>query len=93
MFVVSFTYFNLICLNHYKIYIGCRDYKGVHKLIARTEAKETYLLKDADLDLREPPLRYVERRNPHRPGGTMMRLYLEMQVKKNINIEIMSIVV
>ncbi|KAK0425636.1 hypothetical protein QR680_009298 [Steinernema hermaphroditum] len=33
---------------------GCRDDQGAHKLIARTEAKKQYLLKDEDFDLRKP---------------------------------------
>ena len=101
MFINSFKILVIIRLNlviitswqkffscmFYGIYI-CRDSKGKHKLIARTDAKETYLLKDADLDKREPPLPFIERRNPHRPGGSMMKLYLEQQVTIEIKKEL-----
>ncbi|VDM66783.1 unnamed protein product [Strongylus vulgaris] len=46
---------------------GCRDDLGEHKLIPRTEAKANYLLKDCDLDIREPPLRFWAKKNPHNP--------------------------
>jgi DNA repair protein len=57
-----------------------RDYEGAHKLIPRTEAKTLYLLKDCDLDLREPPLRYIAKKNPHNPRYGDMKLYLKAQV-------------
>ena len=62
-------------------YFLCRDDKGAHKLIARTEAKEKYMLKDCDLDLRKPVLRYISRKNPHNPRYGEMKLYLKAQVR------------
>uniref|UniRef100_A0A1I7XGU9 XPA_C domain-containing protein n=1 Tax=Heterorhabditis bacteriophora TaxID=37862 RepID=A0A1I7XGU9_HETBA len=58
----------------------CRDDKGDHKLIARTDVKAEYLLKDCDLDLRKPPLRFWSKKNPHNPRYGDMKLYLKCQV-------------
>lgn len=52
----------------------------MHKLISRTEAKQRYLLKDCDLDKREPPLRFILKKNPHNPRWGDMKLYLQLQV-------------
>ncbi|NP_956765.1 DNA repair protein complementing XP-A cells [Danio rerio] len=60
----------------------CRDNEVKHKLISRTEAKKNYLLKDCDLDKREPPLRFILRKNPHNPRWGDMKLYLKTQVEK-----------
>lgn len=60
----------------------CRDNEAKHKLISRTEAKKEYLLKDCDLDQREPTLRFVLRKNPHNPRWGDMKLYLKLQVEK-----------
>ncbi|CAB3407374.1 unnamed protein product [Caenorhabditis bovis] len=60
---------------------SCRDDKGEHKLMARTDVKTTYLLKDCDLDLRKPPLRYWSKKNPHNPRYGDMKLYLKKQVE------------
>ncbi|KAG9259725.1 hypothetical protein AMEX_G27252 [Astyanax mexicanus] len=60
----------------------CRDNDVKHRLISRTEAKHQYLLKDCDLDLREPPLRFVLKKNPHNPRWGDMKLYLKTQVVK-----------
>lgn len=59
----------------------CRDPKGVHELITRTDAKCKYLLKDCDLDLRNPPLRYILKKNPYQSRGDM-RLYLKYQIEE-----------
>ncbi|KAL3080078.1 hypothetical protein niasHT_034636 [Heterodera trifolii] len=59
----------------------CRDETERHKLIARTEAKERFLLKDCDLDLRKPPLRFVSRKNPHNARYGDMKLYLKPQLE------------
>uniref|UniRef100_H3BX47 Xeroderma pigmentosum, complementation group A n=1 Tax=Tetraodon nigroviridis TaxID=99883 RepID=H3BX47_TETNG len=61
---------------------SCRDNEEKHKLISRTEAKQTYLLKDCDLDKREPPLRCILKKNPHNPRWGDMKLYLKLQVEK-----------
>lgn len=54
----------------------------VHKLITKTEAQKEYLLKDCDLDKREPPLRYISRKNPHNVRWGEMKLYLQVQIEK-----------
>ncbi|OXB81756.1 UNVERIFIED_CONTAM: hypothetical protein H355_010317 [Colinus virginianus] len=61
---------------------NCRDAEDKHKLITRTEAKEEYLLKDCDLDKREPVLRFIVKKNPHNPRWGDMKLYLKLQVVK-----------
>ncbi|KAK3507611.1 hypothetical protein QTP70_030799 [Hemibagrus guttatus] len=58
----------------------CRDSELKHKLISRTEAKQLFLLKDCDLDLREPPLRFILKKNSHNPRWGDMKLYLKSQV-------------
>ncbi|XP_072319820.1 DNA repair protein complementing XP-A cells [Eucyclogobius newberryi] len=60
----------------------CRDNEEKHKLISRTESKQGYLLKDCDLDKREPPLRFILKKNPHNSQWGDMKLYLKMQVEK-----------
>lgn len=60
----------------------CRDNDGKHSLITRTEAKAEYLLKDCDLDRREPALKYIVRQNPHNPRWGEMKLYLQIQIEK-----------
>ncbi|KAM7166439.1 DNA repair protein complementing XP-A cells isoform 2-T3 [Macrochelys suwanniensis] len=61
---------------------NCRDVEGKHKLITRTEAKEEYLLKDCDLDKREPMLKFILKKNPHNSQWGDMKLYLKLQVIK-----------
>ncbi|GMT28304.1 hypothetical protein PFISCL1PPCAC_19601 [Pristionchus fissidentatus] len=58
----------------------CKDPEGEHKLISRTQVKDEYLLKDDDLDLRKPPLRYIARKNPHNPRYGDMKLYVKKQI-------------
>lgn len=66
----------------WKVYasLSLRDNEEKHKLISRTEAKQHYLLKDCDLDQREPPLRFTLKKNPHNPTWGDMKLYLKLQV-------------
>lgn len=59
----------------------CRDPKGTHELITRTDAKNKYLLKDCDLDLRKPTLCYILKKNPYQSRGDM-RLYLKFQIEE-----------
>ncbi|NXS21978.1 XPA protein, partial [Mystacornis crossleyi] len=61
---------------------NCRDVEDKHRLITRTEAKEEYLLKDCDLDKREPVLRFIVKKNPHNSRWGEMKLYLKLQVIK-----------
>lgn len=56
----------------------CHD-RDRHKLITRTTAKTKYLLKDADLDKREPVLPFITKRNPRNNHWGEMKLYLESQ--------------
>ncbi|XP_066583737.1 DNA repair protein complementing XP-A cells homolog [Prorops nasuta] len=71
-----FSTFNLVVCD------SCRDNKGKHSLITKTEAKEEYLLKDCDFDKREPPLKFIVRKNPHNPRWGEMKLYLLLQVQQ-----------
>lgn len=59
---------------------GCRDNDGKHALITKTDAKAEFLLKDCDLDQREPPLKCIVKKNPHRSNWGDMKLYLKSQV-------------
>lgn len=63
-------------------FASCRDVEDKHKLITRTEAKEEYLLKDCDLDKREPVLKFIVKKNPHNSRWGEMKLYLKLQVQK-----------
>uniref|UniRef100_A0A8C4UU39 XPA C-terminal domain-containing protein n=1 Tax=Falco tinnunculus TaxID=100819 RepID=A0A8C4UU39_FALTI len=65
---------------------NCRDAEDKHKLITRTEAKEEYLLKDCDLDKREPVLRFIVKKNPHNSRWGDMKLYLKLQVWKLLRV-------
>jgi len=60
---------------------GCRG-NDTHKLITRTEAKDKYCLKNCDLDMREPVLRFIVRKNPRDDKWGDMKLYLESQVRE-----------
>lgn len=60
---------------------NCRDKEDKHKLITRTESKAEYLLKDCDFDRREPPLKFIVKKNPHYSLGSM-KLYLKCQVEE-----------
>ena len=51
-------------------------------MITRTEAKQEYLLKDCDLDKREPPLKFLLRKNPHNSHWGDMKLYLQIQIEE-----------
>ncbi|KHN80391.1 DNA repair protein complementing XP-A cells -like protein [Toxocara canis] len=67
---------------NYPVCDKCRDEKNAHKLIPRTEAKAKYMLKDCDLDLRKPVLRYISKKNPHNPRYGDMKLYLKAQLEE-----------
>lgn len=60
---------------------SCRDDNDEHKLLPRTDVKTTYMLKDEDLDVRVPPLRFYAKKNPHNPRYGHMKLYLKCQVR------------
>lgn len=65
-----------------KICDNCKEMKGRHSLITRTEAKNEYLLSDVDLDKREPPLKCVLKKNPREYAHSYMKLYMRMQVEE-----------
>ena len=52
-----------------------------HELITKTTARDEFLLKDCDFDKREPPLRFISRKNPHKSTWAEMKLYLRSQVE------------
>ena len=64
----------------YSVCDGCKDSEEKHSLITRTEAKAEYLMKDCDFDRREPPLKFISRKNPHNVRWGEMKLYLHLQV-------------
>uniref|UniRef100_A0A914DQA6 XPA C-terminal domain-containing protein n=1 Tax=Acrobeloides nanus TaxID=290746 RepID=A0A914DQA6_9BILA len=66
---------------NYAVCNNCRDENGRHKLIAKTDARKQYLLKDCDFDLRQPALRFISKKNPHNPRYGDMKLYLKLQVE------------
>lgn len=70
---------------YFKVCDGCRDSEEKHSLITRTEAKTEYLLKDCDLDKREPILKFILRKNPHNVRWGDMKLYLHLQVSMKSN--------
>ncbi|XP_050499169.1 DNA repair protein complementing XP-A cells homolog [Diabrotica virgifera virgifera] len=65
----------------YKCCDACKD-PETHKLITKTEAKTSYLLKDCDLDKREPQLKFIQQKNPHNSSWGDMKLYLLIQIEK-----------
>ncbi|XP_071794392.1 DNA repair protein complementing XP-A cells homolog isoform X1 [Asterias amurensis] len=66
----------------YQVCDECKDNEDKHSLIAKTEAKQLYLLKDVDFDRREPILKHLVRKNPHNPRWGEMKLYLKLQVEQ-----------
>lgn len=50
--------------------------------MTKTEALDEYLLKDCDLNSREPVLKFIVKRNPHNKSWGEMKLYLRSQVKE-----------
>ncbi|CAH1396319.1 unnamed protein product [Nezara viridula] len=66
----------------YLVCDGCKDSNDKHSLITRTDAKAQYLLKDCDIDKREPPLKFILRKNPHNSNWGQMKLYLHLQVEE-----------
>lgn len=53
-----------------------------HSLITKTEAKAQYLLQDCDLDKRQPPLKFIMKKNPHNVRWGDMKLYLHIQIEE-----------
>ncbi|KAE9555125.1 hypothetical protein FO519_001700 [Halicephalobus sp. NKZ332] len=69
----------------YPLCNDCRkdDYdKPEYQTINRTMAKKEFLLKDEDLDYRQPPLKFISRKNPHNPRYGDMKLYLVAQLQE-----------
>jgi len=73
------TFDHVVCDN-------CKDTSkdGEHELIAKTEAKSTFLLRDFDLEETEhgPALKYKTRKNPHNRAGGDMKLFLRLQIER-----------
>ncbi|XP_075416314.1 DNA repair protein complementing XP-A cells isoform X2 [Tenrec ecaudatus] len=71
-------------MNHFDLETcdNCRDADDKHKLITKTEAKQEYLLKDCDLEKREPALKFIVKKNPHHSQWGDMKLYLKLQIVK-----------
>ncbi|XP_007945064.1 DNA repair protein complementing XP-A cells [Orycteropus afer afer] len=71
-------------MNHFDLATcdNCRDADGKHQLITKTEAKQEYLLKDCDLEKREPALKCIVKKNPHHAQWGDMKLYLKLQIVK-----------
>ncbi|XP_069137822.1 DNA repair protein complementing XP-A cells homolog isoform X1 [Argopecten irradians] len=58
----------------------CKENEDDNPLITKTDAKNRYLLKDADFDRREPPLKFIVRKNPRHDSWGDMKLFYEPQV-------------
>ncbi|XP_078328572.1 DNA repair protein complementing XP-A cells homolog [Crassostrea virginica] len=58
----------------------CKEDTEKHPLVTKTEAKDRYLLKDSDIEIRDPPLKFIIRKNPRNPRWGDMKLYYEPQV-------------
>ena len=69
----------------YDVCDGCKETSkdGKHELITKTDAVKEFLLKDYDFDRREPPLKFITRKNPHNQRWGMMKLYLRVQVRQH----------
>lgn len=65
----------------YKVCDECKD-PELHKLVTKTEAMKEYLLKECDLDKREPPLKFIRKKNPHNVNWGEMKLYLQQQIEE-----------
>ncbi|XP_018331662.1 DNA repair protein complementing XP-A cells homolog isoform X2 [Agrilus planipennis] len=48
----------------YSVCDSCKD-PEIHKLITKTDALNKYLLKECDINKREPILKFIEKKNPH----------------------------
>ncbi|XP_050313237.1 DNA repair protein complementing XP-A cells homolog isoform X2 [Anthonomus grandis grandis] len=76
-FATSWLFDNFTC----KCCDQCKE-ENDFKLITKTDAKTKYLLQDCDFSKREPPLKYIERKNPHNVRWGTMKLFLELQVEE-----------
>ncbi|XP_041464560.1 DNA repair protein complementing XP-A cells homolog isoform X2 [Lytechinus variegatus] len=62
----------------YTVCDECRDNEEKHALITKTDARNEFLLKDADFDKRDPPLKFITRKNPHHVRWGEMKLFLRL---------------
>ena len=67
-----------------------RDNDEKHALITKTDAKNEFLLKDEDFEKREPPLKFITRKNPHNVRWGEMKLFLRLHVSPGRNQEILK---
>lgn len=74
-----------LLLKQFKVNV-CDECRKTHEekysLATKTEAKQEYLLTDADLDGANGGLRCIEKKNPQNERWGMMKLYLRFQVEK-----------
>ncbi|GAB0094907.1 DNA repair protein complementing XP-A cells homolog [Sergentomyia squamirostris] len=66
----------------YPVCDKCRDSDDKHSLITKTDAKKEYLLQECDLEKRDPPLKFIIKKNPHNVRWGEMKLYLHVQIEK-----------
>nr|XP_022920986.1 DNA repair protein complementing XP-A cells homolog [Onthophagus taurus] len=64
-----------------KVCDECKDPEE-HKLITKSEAMSSYLLKECDFTKRGTPLKFISKKNPHNSRWGEMKLYLQVQVEK-----------
>eukprot|EP00095_Tigriopus_kingsejongensis_P010020 snap_masked-scaffold1048_size67263-processed-gene-0.16 protein:Tk10020 transcript:snap_masked-scaffold1048_size67263-processed-gene-0.16-mRNA-1 annotation:"dna repair protein complementing xp-a cells-like protein" len=62
---------------------GCKamEKDGQHELMTKTDAKNTFLLKDFEIEQKEPVLKFIIRKNPHNPRWGDMKLFLRSQIE------------
>ena len=67
----------------YEVCDKCKETEkdGKHELITKTDAKNEFLMKDAEFD-RKPALKFILRKNPHNPRWGEMKLFLRSQVEQ-----------
>ncbi|KAF5278424.1 hypothetical protein FQA39_LY05913 [Lamprigera yunnana] len=66
----------------YSVCDECKDTEEEHRLITKTEALKQYLLKNCDLEKREPNLKFIQKKNPHNQRWGDMKLYLQIQIEQ-----------
>ncbi|XP_064619197.1 DNA repair protein complementing XP-A cells homolog isoform X2 [Lineus longissimus] len=57
----------------------CKEDNDEYDLITKTDAKKEYLLKDHHFE-KDPPLKFIEKKNPRHDRWGTMKLYLKKQV-------------
>jgi len=57
----------------------CKE-KQKELLITKTDAKQNFCLKDCDIDMREPALKFILKKNPHNDRWGDMKLYFREHI-------------